>query len=56
MANHDFGERHAIFVRSRASRRGLIGEAAVNLCGRGIGERLADALDKIVPYRGKHAT
>jgi hypothetical protein len=37
------------------SRRSLIGEAAVDVCGRRIGERLADALDEIVPYRREHA-
>ena len=35
--------------------RGLIGEAAVDLCGRRIGERLANALDKIVPHRREDA-
>ena len=56
MPNHDFGERHAIFGEQLPSRRGLIGEAAVDLWARRIGERLTDALDKIVPHRGEHAT
>ena len=55
MANHDFGERHSVFVEKPPSRRSLIGEAAVDLSGRRIGERLADTLDKIVPHRREHA-
>src|SRR5215471_19793702 len=50
MANHDFGERHSVLVEEPSSRRGLISEAAVDLCGRRMGERLADTLDKIVPH------
>jgi len=55
VANHDFGERHSFFVENPPSRRSLIGEDAVDLCARCIGERLADALDKIVPHRRQHA-
>jgi hypothetical protein len=50
MANHDFGERHSVSVEKPSSRHSLIGEAAVDLCGRRVGERLADTLDKIVPH------
>jgi hypothetical protein len=54
VANHDLGQRHSVFLEKPPSRRNLIGEAAVDVCGRRIGERLADALDEIVPYRREH--
>lgn len=56
MANHDFGERHSVLVEQPSSRRSLIGEAAVDMSGRRIGERLADTLDKIVPHWREDAT
>jgi hypothetical protein len=55
VANHDFGQQHSIFVQKPPSCRGLIGEAVVDLRNRRVGERLADALDKIAPDRGEHA-
>src|SRR6516164_3182711 len=55
VANHDFGERHSVLVEKPSSRRGLIGEASVNLSSRRIGERLTDTLDKIVPYWRENA-
>src|SRR5215471_13661737 len=54
-ANYDFGEWYSVLVEKPSSRRGQIGEAAVDLCGRRIGERLADTLDKIVPHWREHA-
>ena len=50
IANHNFGERCSVLVEKPSSRRSLIGKVAVDLCGRRIGERLADTLDKIVPH------
>ena len=55
MADHDFGQRHSVFIEKLPSRRSLIGEAAIDLCARHVSQRLTDALDKIVAHRGKHA-
>ena len=39
MESHDFGKRHSVLVEKQSSCRSLIGEGAINLSGRRIGER-----------------